>query len=85
MLKFKKCSLYNQDFLFKKNSIEVNYKKELKQHFQYSDILQFFSRNKGCVMLNFWQQNVPQPFLFFASQADMGFLNLYLHHIQKAG
>lgn len=41
MLKFKKCSLYNQDILFKENSIEVKYKKELKQHFQYSDILQF--------------------------------------------
>jgi len=41
MLKFKKCSLYYQDVLFEENSIDVKYKKELKQQFQYADILKF--------------------------------------------
>lgn len=41
MLKLKNSSLYNQDMYFKEDSIEIKYKKELKQQFKYCDILQF--------------------------------------------
>lgn len=40
MLKLRKSYLYNQDLYFKENSIEIKYKKELKQQFKYCDILQ---------------------------------------------